>query len=71
MSGTSRSASGVLNWRRMSPYRTAMVNADLVAADAAPPTLTRPRTRVPSMVKKRRESFSIGLEYVPSSATWP
>ena len=28
----------------------------------APPTLTRPRTRVPSMVKNRRSGFSIGDE---------
>ena len=38
-----------------------MSRASLVADDAEPPTLTRPRTSVPSMVKKRRVSFSIEL----------
>ena len=36
-----------------------MARATLVADDAEPPTLTRPRTSVPSMVKKRRVSFSM------------
>jgi hypothetical protein len=36
-----------------------MSRATLVAEPAQPPTLTRPRTSVPSMVKKRRVSFSI------------
>jgi hypothetical protein len=47
----------------------AMVMAVLVALSAAPETLTRPCTSVPSMVKNRRVSFSISLEYTPSSAT--
>jgi hypothetical protein len=58
---TSRCSPGAVNWRRTSPYRTAMSSASLVAEDAEPPTLTRPRTRVPSIVKKRRVSFSIEL----------
>ena len=37
-----------------------MVSATLAALIAAPPTHTRPCTRVPSMVKKRRLGFSIG-----------
>src|SRR3712207_7463685 len=35
---------------------SAMSSANLVADAAEPPTLTRPRTSVPSMVKKRRRS---------------
>ena len=38
-----------------------MSSASLVADDDEPPTLTRPRTSVPSIVKKRRVSFSIEL----------
>ena len=38
-----------------------MSSASLVAEAAEPPTLTRPRTSVPSMVKKRRVSFSMEL----------
>jgi hypothetical protein len=71
LSTTSRAWPGAPNWRRTSPYRTAMVSALLVAADAAPPTTTRPRTSVPSIVKNRRVSFSIELVYEPSGATWP
>ena len=48
-----------------------MVSADFVALIAAPPTLTLPWTRVPSMVKKRRLWFSIGLRYSPASVTCP
>jgi hypothetical protein len=38
-----------------------MHNADFAAATAARATLTRPPTRVPSMVKKRLEGLAIGL----------
>src|ERR687892_635570 len=48
-----------------------MSRASLVAYAAEPPTLTRPRTSVPSMVKKRRGSFSLGVEEVASSCTPP
>jgi hypothetical protein len=48
-----------------------MVWASDAAPTALPETLTRPRTRAPSMVKKRRFSLSIELVYVPSSATAP
>ena len=57
----SRSSPGAANWRRTLPYRAAMSRASLVADEAEPPTLTRPRTSVPSIVKKRRVSFSIEL----------
>ena len=39
-----------------------MASATLLALMPAPPTQTRPWTRVPSMVKKRRFGFSISLE---------
>jgi hypothetical protein len=50
------------NWRRSAAYRVAMVSATLLAVMPAPPTQTRPWTSVPSIVKKRRSGFSIGLE---------
>ena len=59
------------NWRRFSPYRSAIASAVWVARAAPPATLTRPRTSVPSIVKNRRDRLSIGLEYVPSAATSP
>ena len=46
-----------------------MASATFAALMPAPPTQTRPWTRVPSIVKKRRFGFSMSLEYVPSSAT--
>ncbi len=55
----------------MLPYRIASVSAFCVDVPAPPATLIRPRTSVPSIVKKRRVSFSIELEYVPSAATSP
>ncbi len=57
----SRSSPGAANCRRTSPYRTAMSRASFVADAAEPPTLTRPRTSVLSMVKKRRVSFPMEL----------
>ena len=68
--GTS-SPSGGPNCRRRAPCLIAIASADLVALIAAPPTLTRPWMRVPSMVKKRRFMFSIGLRYSPSGVTSP
>ncbi len=38
-----------------------MASASFDALIDAPPTLTRPWISVPSMVKKRRLGFSIGL----------
>ena len=53
------------------PYATAMLNP-LRAADAAPPpTQMRPRTRVPSMVKKRAFLDAMGEAYTPSAPTPP
>jgi len=46
-----------------------MSSATRPAAAALPPTVTRPRISVPSMVKNRRPAFSIGELYVPSGAT--
>ena len=59
-SGPPRGGSVASNWRRRTAYRTAMASATLDALMPAPPTQTRPWTRVPSMVKKRRLGFSIG-----------
>ena len=42
-------------------YRIAIASATLLALMPAPPTQTRPWTRVPSIVKKRRFGFSISL----------
>src|SRR4051794_41853750 len=67
----SRSSPGAANWRRMSPYRAAMSRASLVADDAEPPTLTRPRTSVPSVVKKRRGSFLVVGGDVASGGAGP
>ena len=39
-----------------------MASATLDALMPAPPTQTRPWTRVPSMVKKRRLGLSMALE---------
>ena len=41
--------------------RTAMARARLAALPAVPAIAIRPRISVPSMVKKRRPSLSIGL----------
>lgn len=49
------------NWRRRRAYFVAIARATLAALTPAPPTLTRPCTRVPSMVKKRRFGLSIVL----------
>ena len=57
---TSSWASGSLNCLRCNPYRHAIVIATRAAAAAEPPTVTRPRTSVPSMVKNRRLTLSIG-----------
>src|SRR3954451_13187689 len=43
----SRCSPGAANWRRTSPYRTAMSRASLVADAADPPTLTRPADQRP------------------------
>lgn len=51
----------VANWRRRRAYFVATARATLAALTPAPPTLTRPWTRVPSMVKKRRSGLSIVL----------
>ena len=50
------------NWRRRTPYLTAIASATFAALMPAPPTQTRPCTSVPSMVKKRRLGFSMSLE---------
>ena len=60
MMGTSRSSPGAPNCLRCRAYRTAMSRATRAAAAALPATVTRPRTRVPSMVKNRRLGLSIG-----------
>ena len=61
--------SGASNCLRCNAYRVAMSSATRAAAPALPPTVTRPRISVPSMVKNRRPAFSIGELYVPSGAT--
>jgi hypothetical protein len=48
-----------LNWRRRTAYLVAIVSATLAALIPAPPTHTRPWTRVPSIVKKRLWGLSI------------
>ena len=60
MSSTSSSSSGASNCLRSNAYRVAMSSATRAAAPALPPTVTRPRISVPSMVKNRRFGFSIG-----------
>ena len=42
-----------------SPYLTAIASATFAALMPAPPTQTRPWTRVPSIVKKRRLGLSM------------
>ena len=54
--------SGWSNCRRTSEYRTAIASAVRADAPAAAPTDTRPRMRVPSMVKKRAPTESMGEE---------
>ena len=49
----------------------AVFRATLLAATAAPSSETRPWTKVPSIVKKRRPGLWIEEEYVPSAATLP
>ncbi len=70
-SGVASSPLGALNCLRCNAYRVAIVRATRAAAAAEPPTVIRPRTSVPSIVKKRRFSFSIGDEYTPSASTDP
>ena len=53
-------AVGASNCLRTSAYRIARASALRAAAPAVAPTETRPRIRVPSMVKNRRLSLSIG-----------
>ncbi len=60
MISTSPSSSGALNCLRCKAYRVAMSNATRAALPALPPTVIRPRIRVPIMVKNRRLGFSIG-----------
>ncbi len=60
MISTSEPSSGALNCLRCNAYRVAMSSATRPAAPALPPTVIRPRTKVPSMVKNRRLGFSIG-----------
>ena len=45
-----------------------MSSATRAACAALPPTVTRPRTSVPNMVKKRRLAFLDLRVYVPSGA---
>ncbi len=49
------------NWRRRRAWCTAIVSATFDALIEAPPTLTRPWMRVPSIVKNRLVGFSIAL----------
>ena len=62
MISTSSSAPGASNCLRSNAYRVAMSRATRAAAPALPPTVTRPRISVPSIVKNRRPWFSIGEE---------
>ena len=59
--GPPRAGRVASNWRRRSPYFTAIASATLAALMPAPPTHTRPWTSVPSIVKKRRFGFSMRL----------
>ena len=62
MISTSLSSPGASNCLRSNAYRVAMSSATRAAAPALPPTVTRPRISVPSIVKNRRPGFSIGEE---------
>ena len=57
------------DWRRFTPYLTAIVRAIFAALSPPEATAIRPPTSVPSIAKNRRDDEGIWLTYVPSSDT--